>query len=274
MKNILIPLTLALAAIGCNITEFRDTTPPLAPSSIWTETGDNFIELFWSPNTERDLAGYNVFVSNSYNGRYELIASTNRTYFLDNGARNGNTYYYAVTAFDFDGNESPLSRDVVYDVPRPEGYGVIVNDFNRTPQSAGYDFSSYAVVPYNDLYADMYFEYYNGAYYMNVRSDTDIQDMGYTNSLLDIRVAPSEGWSPTHDVLLRVGHTYVVWTFDDHYAKFRVTSLSPARVVFDWAYQLQRGNPLLKRASLPGGERRVAHEERVREGHASHTLAK
>ncbi|MBI4536043.1 MAG: hypothetical protein HY708_07175 [Ignavibacteriae bacterium] len=251
--------------VGCQkFVDHDDFTPPEAPSGLYTETGDNFIELFWTENPESDIAGYNVFVSSTYSGRYELIGSTRESYFLDDGARNGNTYYYAVTAFDYDGNESELSRDVVYDVPRPEGYGVVLDDFRRAPGTGGYDFSEYSVVPFNDLYADMYFENYNGEFYMNVREDTDIQDMGPTQSILDIRVAPSEGWSPTHDVRLRVGHTYVVWAWDDHYAKFRVTNVSPSRVVFDWTYQLQESNPMLKGSSRKGGVRTTEHKDKVR----------
>lgn len=266
MRRVSVAMVLSLLVfIGCdNNLHAPDYAPPAPPSNVWTETGDNFIELFWNANRESDVAGYNVFVSSSYDGRYELIGSTAREYFLDNGARNGVTYYYAITAYDFDGNESDLSRDVVYDVPRPEGYNVVLNDYRQSVNYSGYDFSNYAVVPYNDQYADIYFEHFNGAFYMNVRSDTDIQDMGPTGSLLDIKVAPAAGWSPTHDVQLHVGHTYVVWTWDDHYAKFRVTGISPSRVVFDWAYQLQRANPMLKRPVPPGGERQQQHEERHR----------
>lgn len=257
---------LLLFASGCHhmSDDFADVTPPSAPRGLWTQTGDNMIELFWDRNAEPDVAGYNVFVSSSYNGRYELIGTVRSPYFLDLGARNGNTYYYAVTAFDYDGNESELSRDVAYDIPRPEGYGVVLDDFRRATATSGYDFSRYSVVPYNDLYADMYFENYQGTLYMNVREDSDIIDMGPTQSLLDIREAPTSGWSPTHDVQLVVGHTYVVWTWDDHYAKFRVTNLSPGRVTFDWAYQLQRSNPLLKRSQHSHGERGLVHQDKSR----------
>jgi hypothetical protein len=130
--------------------------------------------------------------------------------------------------------------------------------------TSGYDFSRYAVVPYNDLYADLYFENYQGTLYINVREDSDIRDMGMTTSLLDIREAPSSGWSVTHDAQLVAGHTYVVWTWDDHYAKFRVTNVSPTRVTFDWAYQLQQSNPLLKRAKVSGGERITVHRGKQR----------
>lgn len=265
VKGILV-LMLAFGVIGCQkfSSDFADTTPPARPVGLWTETGDNFIELLWDDNRDNDVAGYNVFVSSSYDGRYELIGSVRAPYFNDTGARNGSTYYYAVTAYDYDGNESELSRDVAYDIPRPEGYGVVLDDYRRVTGTSGYDFSRYGVVPYNDLYADMYFENYLGVFYMNVRDDSDIQDMGTTGSILDIRQAPSSGWSTTHDVRLVAGHTYVVWTWDDHYAKFRVANISPSRVTFDWAYQLQESNPLLKRAKNSSGERTRVHVNKVR----------
>lgn len=259
-------MILVLFASGCKniVNDFVDSTPPAPPTGLWTETGDNFIELFWDRNREGDVAGYNVFVSSSFNGRYELIGSVRTPYFKDTEALNGATYYYAVTSYDYDGNESELSRDVAYDVPRPEGYGVLLDDYRQVTATSGYDFSRFGVVPYNDLYADMYFENYQGTYYMNVRDDSDIQDMGATSSILEIREAPGTGWSSTHDVQLVVGHTFVVWTWDDHYAKFRVTNISPSRVTFDWAYQLQKSNPLMKRVAGSGGERTAVHREKER----------
>ena len=95
---------------------------------------------------------------------------------------------------------------------------------------------------------------------MDVYTDTDIQDMGLTSSIVDVSTAPASGWSATHDVVLAVGHTYVVWTHDDHYAKFRVSTLSPNRVVFDWAYQLQQSNPMLKRQATTADRSVVTHE--------------
>jgi hypothetical protein len=255
----------SLLLVSCDKPYGPDYNPPSPPTGLVTQTGDNFIELFWNENPESDLAGYNIFVSSSYNGRYELIGSTQNLYFLDEGAQNGFTYYYGVTAFDFEGNESELSRDEAYDIPRPEGYNVVLNDYRQQPWSAGYDFSDYSVVPYDDLYADIYFENFNGELYMDVRiDDTDIQDMGRTSSLLEIAIAPDSGWSATHDVRLYAGHTYVVWTWDDHYAKFRVTNISPNRVVFDWAYQLQQSNPMLKRATSGGKTRKGVHKDKVR----------
>ena len=250
-----------LLMTGCRTPILQpDFIPPSPPTGLSTSTGDNFIEVFWYENPEPDVEGYNVFVSPALNGPYTLIGSTRVPQYVDYGAKNGNTYYYAVTAFDYDGNESDLSKDVAYDIPRPEGYDVILYDFKADPNTSGYDFSTYGVVAFDATAADMYFENYGGTLYMDVYKDTDIQDMGPTGSILDISQAPGSGWSSTHDAVLKVGHTYVVWTYDDHYAKFRVTALSPGRVVFDWAYQLQKSNPLLKRPASTGDRAAITHE--------------
>lgn len=260
MKTLLTLAALSLIALsGCHRQfDHPDYGPPSPPTGISTQTGDNFIEIFWNPNPESNIAGYNVYVGATYQGKYQWIGSTRSTSYIDRGALNGTTYYYAITAYDVDGNESDLSRDVAYDIPRPEGYGVTLNDYRTLPLTAGYQYSTYSVLPYDNKNTDMWYEYYNGVSYMDVNTDTDIQDMGPTQTILDINQAPSSGWSTTHDVQLTPGHTYVVWTWDDHYAKFRVSALAPDRVVFDWAYQLQKSNPLLKRAVVGGVNSRPA----------------
>jgi len=217
---------------------------------------DNAVELTWLHNTEPDLAGYNVWVSDGYDGDYHLLGSTDRNLFVDHGATNGVRSYYGVTAYDFEGNESDISRDVVYATRRPEGYGIQLDNYRTFPSTAGYDFSTYSVGNYEDQYTDVFFEVYNGYAYLNVWTDTDIQDMGYTQSLYEISTAPSSGWSPSKSVEAIVGHTYVIWTWDDHYAKIRVRELTTSRVTFDWAYQVAPKNPELKR-SIPGDGKRT-----------------
>ena len=242
---------ISFAVIGCSVRILEpDLTPPSAPRGITTSTGDNYIIVSWLANPEPDVEGYKVYVATSYNGRYEYIGTTHRTYFTDTGARNGYTYYYAVSAFDRSDNESDLSADVIYDTPRPEGANVILYNYRTQPGLAGYDFSSYSVGDYNDQYTDFYFEYYQGNFYLDVWTDSDIEDMGYTASLYEIGEAPTSGWSPTKDVPVIIGHTYVIRTWDNHYAKVRVTAVSSSSVVFDWAYQLQTGNARLKQGII------------------------
>lgn len=232
---------------------YFDDEPPLPPKGVYTITGDNRIDIFWDDNYERDIAGYNVYYSYSYDGKYTLLGNTHKTEFIDYGANNGTTYYYAVTAYDYSNNESELSKDVVYDTPRPEGFNQAIFDYNRSVNNSGYDFSKYLVVPYNTDAADMFFENYNGTFYLNVWDDSDIQDMGSTRDIWDISYAPLTGWvqiQPNENVKYTpaiVGHTYVIWTWDNHYAKVRIKSMTSERMVFDWAYQLVEGNRELKR---------------------------
>jgi hypothetical protein len=70
--------------------------------------------------------------------------------------------------------------------------------------------------------------------------------MGPTVDIYDIEIAPVSGWSTVKFVEAILGHTYVIWTWDNHFAKVRISSMTDERVVFDWAYQLVEGEPLLK----------------------------
>jgi hypothetical protein len=240
---------------GCKENEI-DNTPPKPPQGIITISLDNCVEINWLPSEADDVEGYNVWVSNQYDGRYQLIGSTGETHFLDNGALNGVTYYYAVSAFDFSHNESELSKEEVRDTPRPEGSAAI-NDTLTNVNSSGYLFSQNAVLNYN--YADFYYVVIGDLYFLEVWNDTDIQDMGYTSSLDEISQSPTDGWAYSHTAEATVGHTYVIWTKDDHYAKVRVTGASGNQLTFDWAYQTAVGNIELK-VSRPlgtGGKSRI-----------------
>lgn len=248
-------LMTAFILYSCGVNDsihFIDTTPPAPPTGIAVLNGDNRVDLNWNQNYEDDLAGYNVYYSDSYNGRYTLIGSTNTNSFVDYDAANGNTYYYAVTAYDYNGNESDLSHDVIYATPRPEGYDQSIFDFHRYPDLSGYTFNDYSVVPYNDQSTDFFFGTYSNADSIMVWYDSDIQDMGPTQDIYDIPFAPTSGWSPDKSEVAIPGHTYVIWTWDNHYAKVRISNMVSNRIVFDWSFQLVQGNRQLKPRQSPG----------------------
>ena len=130
--------------------------------------------------------------------------------------------------------------------PRPEGFNQAIFDYREFPNNSGYSFSLYSVVAYDSIDVDFFFENFEGDFYINVWDDTDIQDMGPTNDIYDIEFAPTTGWSTTKDVHAIEGHSYVLWTWNNHFAKVRISSITNERVVFDWAYQLVEGNIQLK----------------------------
>jgi hypothetical protein len=244
-----------------------DMYAPLPPVGITTISLDNSVRLHWIENQEHDLAGYNIFVSNAYDGHYTLIGNSRTNTFLDLGADNGITSYYAVTAYDFSGNESDLSHDVVYDTPRPEGLDVRLFDRFVRPADAGYDFSEYRIRNFDANRTDFFIEFLNDIPYIAVWDNADVQDMGYTVDLDEISVAPEAGWSPTGDAHLITGHTYVVWTFDNHFAKVRITEISQNSVRFDWAYQTAQGNPELLRPDGRNMSKKSRRSRRSTRGH-------
>ena len=70
------------------------------------------VTLAWDPNTEPDLAGYWVYYGTS-SGIYPLsIDVDNLTTYTVSDLEEGQTYYFAVTAYDFSGNESDFSNEV------------------------------------------------------------------------------------------------------------------------------------------------------------------
>lgn len=253
MKNI-IKIVLALLAAsfimtGCsdNSTNSNVDIIPVPPQGLKVIAMNNKVYLYWNHNYESNVTGYNVFVSSSYTGKYQKIGYTSKNEFYDEGAVNGTTYFYAITAYDNNGNESDLSVEYAAGTPRPETFDLTLYNYRTDPNRAGYDLSANQIVAYDNQYADLYFENYNGLQYMNVFKDSDIQDMGYTANFDEIISSPTKGWSPTKDVVLIVGHTYTIWTWDDHYAKIRIKELTADKVVLDCSYQLQKSNPQVKR---------------------------
>jgi hypothetical protein len=255
-------ILLAVAAVlsGCHDDPVgpRDLTPPAAPRGLYSVTGDQKVDLYWLGNTERDVAGYRIYMASCDAGPtcpYDRIGTTTDTKFTVNGLTNGVTRYYAVAAYDAAGNESDLTYETIFDTPRPAGVGALLSSYVTAPSTSGWDFSTARVRPWDDPATDVYYGNSGSTLLMFGRDDatsqTDIQDAGYATSLDAVDFAPNGGWSPTGTAELIQGHCYVVWTRDNHYAKFRVTGLipqssGPPEVEFDWAYQVDTGNPELR----------------------------
>ena len=245
-----------------------DNTPPAVPYGVTTENNDGYVSIAWQAVRVSDLSGYNVYVCERYDGKYTLLGTTTRTYYSDRNLSYGKKYYYAVTAYDFDGNESELSYEYAYGISRPEGFSYSISDYHYFPKNAGFDFSTYSVVSFNGDLTDVYFDIDTSVNnsYLVVKTDSDIKDMGITNDIYDITLAPTAAttvWSPTHDVVAIVGHTYVIWTWDNHFAKLRIKSIIGTRIVFDWTYQTLAGEPALRNQINPG-VRNVSNQVKIR----------
>ncbi|PSQ85584.1 MAG: cellulose 1,4-beta-cellobiosidase, partial [Bacteroidetes bacterium QS_3_64_15] len=96
----------------------EDTTPPSAPSALAGTSEDGAVALEWNAPSSGDLDGHRVYRSESSfsnAGAATLIGGdglvSGATY-TDDGAANGTTYFYRVTAVDEAGNEIDLSGAV------------------------------------------------------------------------------------------------------------------------------------------------------------------
>ena len=77
-----------------------------------TSTTGTTAALAWNANAESDLAGYKVY-SGTSSGRYGAPVDVGKiTSYQFSNLKLGTTYYFAVRAYDVNGNESLLSSEV------------------------------------------------------------------------------------------------------------------------------------------------------------------
>jgi len=136
LGGLTLPVTIAA---GQNL-PFSVTFAPTAPGtasatiSVFTASGSaaasatgvgatlqHSVALSWNPSPTTSVSGYNVYRATSAAGPYSKInPSLNASlYFSDGTVQSGQTYYYATTAVDATGIESPYSNQVQAIVPMP-----------------------------------------------------------------------------------------------------------------------------------------------------------
>ena len=102
----------------------RDTFPPAAPErpSIAPDPSFGRLAIFFAPNKEPDVAGYDLYRSTDPNLPKDQWAKLNqtlltRTTYQDDRVESGKTYYYYLRAVDQAGNVSPPSEVTSEKVP-------------------------------------------------------------------------------------------------------------------------------------------------------------
>jgi len=92
-----------------------DDAPPAVPSDVGlSKVGNGEITIYWSPNKEKDLAGYRVYrAENSSNPEsFNMVADTTVTSYTDLGLNYNSVYYYSVSAYDVRDIESNRSDPI------------------------------------------------------------------------------------------------------------------------------------------------------------------
>jgi len=222
---------------------------PFKVDGVYSVTGDGQVTIYWRANQETDIDHYKIYRNFAPTGTFTLVGTSAGTSYVDNSVVNGNTYYYALAAVDRAGQESAeLSYENVFDTPRPEGVNAVLTNALTDDTASGWDFSFYTTRPSIDSRTDFWYEASGGHYLVYVPVDTKIQDAGLV-TLRDVDYGPpaNVGWSADGVVEAIVGHSYIVLTRDNHYAKFEVMSRGVGSLTIDWAYQIDPDNPELAR---------------------------
>ena len=94
----------------------HDVFPPSVPSGLQAVASgvgqQPFIDLTWAPNTEADLAGYNVYRNEQGQAALKINGELVKTpTYRDLSVERGKTYFYAVSAVDLRSNESSKSQE-------------------------------------------------------------------------------------------------------------------------------------------------------------------
>ena len=243
---VILVATLAGCYIDVDEGDDTDHEPPAVPRGVRTITGDESVRIEWYPNAEFDLAGYIVWRSEN-NEDFDEIANLpdDASDYTDRDVRNGRTYYYAVSAYDSNGNESDLSPENAWDTPRPEGRNTTLDDYQLAPDRSGFDFShpGKGSIAWDDRTTDVYFglDTEVNITYLYSDNETAMQGLGYHENFDGVDVVPEYGYT-TLFVELIEGHIYAIYTPDGNFAKIHVRKLFDDAVIFDWAYQTDREN--------------------------------
>lgn len=100
----------------------HDVFPPAAPTglqAVFSGPGQKpFIDLIWAGNSERDLAGYNVYRRETGGEPVKINTELVKTpAFRDSNIVPGHEYFYSISAVDNPGNESSRSEEAGETVP-------------------------------------------------------------------------------------------------------------------------------------------------------------
>jgi hypothetical protein len=242
-------------------------TPPPVPGSVRGVALDGAAYLTWDTRARdaSDFSYYRVYIEGA-DGEVLLLGETDSEGFLDLLVVNGTTYGYFVTAVDTDGHESAGSQLALV-TPRPDWHGELLYAFEDQPALSGFRFPDSEevnpVLPGTASDRDFRLEADANGWWLvpgpgvqvhrNPIATTALRcgpaaDAGCT----EVTTAPTSSYG-SGDIGLAPGYSYVLrvpggsggW----HYGVIRVTHVGWAQdgaiAIFDWAFQLQAGNPAL-----------------------------
>lgn len=113
--GLVIGVAVGVALGGCTGGGGGESVPPAAQAPAATAS----LTFQWDPVAASDLAGYKIYRSTtagSYGSPIAILSASTTTYQMTNLTK-GVTYFFAVSAYDANGNESSFSNEQSRTIP-------------------------------------------------------------------------------------------------------------------------------------------------------------
>jgi len=251
---------------------------PAVPTGLESVALDNAVYLRWNDDGRgsADFSFYRIYLE--LTDGPVLLGETDSPGFLDRLATNGITLGYLVSSVDDQGHESGLSQ-IAVGTPRPDFAGEFIYDYFDRPAESGFRFQpTDDVLPVLDgdgVGRHFRLETDAAGWWLVPGPGVSVYPEGFVTTALrcgpaadagcvELTSAPTGGYVAA-DVGILPQTTYVLQVPGDdgayRYGAIRVEMLGfdqagDALMVFDWAYQLQPGNPMLSRSGMVSAQER------------------
>jgi len=282
MRGWFAPVFLGLV-VGCSSDRTSPGIPPDVPANLESTTLDGAVALFWDDNSfiadPANFEAYGIY-STSYDldndvcgNTWALEGTTVAPEFVVGALTNGVPRCFAVTARSMEGAESARST-IVSDTPRPDSRNLVLNVMQTEDAGSGFrfwdDFNADHVAQDGELAllrpgsaADIDFAVERdgaGSVFLTpVRpgtgvefySDVPVEDLTSVSFAPCLQDASPDGCASYSATPIEAspGFGYVFETDGGdgflRYGAIRVTHVGPTFVILDWAFQTDRGNPML-----------------------------
>lgn len=100
--------------------------PEIVQNIVATKELPKQIKLTWAPVSNKDLDYYNIYKAKSAEGSYSVAGKGRVSEFTDTTAKDGEEFFYKVTAVDTDGLESPMPVYPTHGMSLPQPASPIV----------------------------------------------------------------------------------------------------------------------------------------------------